>query len=472
MTHEDLCFAPAVKIAALIRERKISPVEVTDAFLARIEKTNPRLNAYVTVTADLAREAAKRAEAAIMAGAEMGPLQGVPFSVKDLVFTAGVRTTGGSLVFRDFIPDADSLVVARLKEAGGIMLGKTNTPEFGYKATTENLIFGATHNPWALERTPGGSSGGASAATAAGLAPLSVGTDGGGSIRIPASCTGIYGLKPTFGRVPSLPGFGGWHSLSHTGPMTRTVADAALMMDVIAQSDERDRLCLPTVAQSFSEAVKSHPRRLRIGWTRDLGYAAVDPQVVSAVEKALPAFREIGWEVEETNPDFPDPFDTFTTTVRAENYVMVGDLLSRHPDLLDPGMRAFAQVSAGITALDYLRANQERARLCIQLAAFFEKYDLLVTPTLPVPPITINTWLKEVAGRKVHILGWLIFTYPFNLTGNPAASVPCGWTADGLAIGMQIIGRRFADALVLQASAAFEEARPWAQRRPKIGAGD
>ena len=451
-----------------MREKKVSPVEVTEAFLSRIDKINPKINAYVTLTPELARETAKRAEAAVMSSAALGPLHGVPFSVKDLVFTAGVRTTAGSLVYRDFVPDADSLVVSRLKAAGGVMLGKTNTPEFGYKATTENLVFGETRNPWALDKTPGGSSGGASAVTAAGLAPLSVGTDGGGSIRIPASCAGIYGLKPTFGRVPSLPGFGGWHSLSHTGPLTRPVADAALMMDVIALPDERDRLSVLPPGQTFSQAMQSHPRKLRVGWTRDLGYAAVDPQVVSTVEKAVLAFREVGWDVEEVSPGFPDPMDTFTTTVRAENYVVAGELLAKHGNLLDPGMRAFVQVSAGITALDYLRANQERAKLCAQLASFFEKYDLLVTPTLPAPPIAINTRLKEVAGRKVHIIGWLIFTYPFNLTGNPAASVPCGWSADGLPIGLQIVGRRFADALVLQASAAFEQVRPWAQRRPAL----
>jgi aspartyl-tRNA(Asn)/glutamyl-tRNA(Gln) amidotransferase subunit A len=348
------------------------------------------------------------------------------------------------------------------------MLGKTNTPEFGYKATTENRVFGETRNPWALDKTPGGSSGGAGAATAAGLAPLSVGTDGGGSIRVPASFSGIYGLKPTFGRVPSLPGFGGWHSLAHTGPMTRTVADAALMMDVLALPDERDRHSVPAETPSFSQAIQSYPRKLRIGWTPDLGYAAIDPQVVRVVENAVTAFRELGWEVEEASPGFIDPVDTFTTTVRAENYVVVGELLSKYPELLDRGMRAFAQVSMGISALDYLRANQERAQLCTQLAAFFDKYDLLVTPTLPVPPFTINARIKEIAGRKVHIIGWLAFTYPFNLTGNPAASVPCGWTADGLPIGLQIIGRRFADALVLQASAAFEQARPWAQQRPVV----
>lgn len=466
MTQEDLCFASAVEIAALVREKKVSPVEVTEAFLARLDTVNPRLNAYVTVTADLARAAAKQAEAAVMAGASLGPLHGVPFSVKDLVFTAGVRTTAGSRIFRDFIPEADSIVVARLKAAGGILLGKTNTPEFGYKGTTENLVFGETRNPWALDKTPGGSSGGAGAATAAGLAPLSVGTDGGGSIRIPASFSGIYGLKPTFGRVPNLPGFGGWHSLAHTGPMTRTVADAALMMDVIALPDERDRLSLPAAPSPFSQAMENYPRKLRIGWTRDLGYAAVDPQVVSVVEKAVPAFQDIGWEVEEAHPGFTDPNEIFNVTVRAENYVVAGDLLSRHAELLDPGMRAFAQVGAGITALDYLRANQERAQLSVQLARFFERYDLLVTPTVAVPPFVINTRPKEIAGRQVHVIGWLAFTYPFNLTGNPAASVPCGWTDAGLPIGLQIVGRRFADALVLQASAAFEQARPWAQRRP------
>lgn len=468
MTHDDLCFASAIDLATLVREKKISPVEVIDAFLARIEKINPQLNAYVTVTADLARAAAKRAEAAVMAGATSGPLHGVPFSIKDLVFTAGVRTTGGSQVFRDFVPEQDSVVVTRLQAAGGILLGKTNTPEFGYKGTTENLVFGETRNPWALDKTPGGSSGGAGAATAAGLAPLSIGTDGGGSIRIPASFSGIYGLKPTFGRVPDLPGFGGWQSIAHTGPMTRTVADAALMMDVLAHPDERSRYSVPAPEQSFTQALTQRPRKLRIGWTPDLGYAAVEPQVITALKKSVAAFREMGWEVEEASPGFPDPFDMFTTTVRAENYVVAGELLAEHGHLFDPWQRAFVEVSAGITALDYLRAEQARAKLCIQLAAFFDKYDLLITPTVPLPPFTISSRIKEIAGRTIHVIGWMVFTYPFNLTGNPAASIPCGWTADGLPMGMQIIGRRFADDVVLQASAAFEEARPWGERRPQL----
>jgi len=466
MTSDDLCFTSAVDIAAMVRKRTISPMEVVEAFLTRIEAINPQLNAYVTVTPELARAAAKRAEVVVMAGAALGPLHGVPFSVKDLVFTAGVRTTAGSQVFRDFIPEVDAIVVARLKAAGAILLGKTNTPEFGFKGTTENLLFGETHNPWALDKTPGGSSGGAGAATAAGMSPLSIGTDGGGSIRIPASFSGIYGFKPTFGRVPSGPGFGGSSSISHLGPMTRTVTDAALMMDVIALPDECDRFSLPAELQLFSHTVQSHPRRLRLGWSRDLGYAAVDPQVVQLTEQALTAFHQIGWEVEETSPGFADPCEIFNVIIRAENYVVAKELLATHAELLDPGMRSFTQAGAAITAFDYLRANQERARLSTQLARFFEHYDLLVTPTLAVLPFTINTRPERIAGREIHSISWLAFTYLFNLTGHPAASVPCGWTMDGLPVGLQIVGRRFADALVLQASAAFEQVRPWTHRRP------
>ena len=468
MTQEDLCFTSAVDLAALIRNKELSPVEATEAFLRRIGQVNHKLTAYVTVTAELAREAAKKAEADVMAGSALGPLHGVPFSVKDLLWTKDVLTTAGSLVYRDFIPDADSIVVSRLKAAGGIMLGKTNTPEFGYKATTENRVFGDTHNPWALEKTSGGSSGGAGAATAAGLAPLSVGTDGGGSIRIPSSFSGIYGLKPTFGRVPSGPGFGGGMTISHTGPMTRTVADAAMMLDVMALPDEADRASVPQEPEPFSLAVQQLPQELRIGWSRDLGYAAVDTLVAQALEKAILVFQDFGWHVEEASPGFDDPTNTFNTIIRAENYVVAGELLSKHADLLDPGMREFTQSGMGLTALDYLRTHQERATLARQLAAFFESYDLLVSPTLAVAPFDIDTRPQEIGGLPAKPMGWNAFTYPFNLTGNPAASIPCGWTDDGLPIGLQIVGRRFADALVLQASAAFEQARPWADKRPAL----
>ena len=465
MTQDDLCFTSAVDLAALIRNKDISPVEVTVAFLSRIEQINAQLTAYVTVTADLALQTAKKAEAAVMKSVPLGLLHGVPFSVKDLIWTKDVRTTAGSLVYLDFVPNVDSIVVSRLKAAGGILFGKTNTPEFGYKGTTENQVFGDTRNPWALERTPGGSSGGAGAATAAGISPLSVGTDGGGSIRSPSSFSGIYGIKPTFGRVPSGPGFGGWTSISHTGPMTRRIADAAFMLDVIALPDEADRSSIPKATAPFFQSIQTQPRQLRIGWARDLQYAVVDPQVAHAVEQAVFAFQDVGWQVEEAHPDFDDPTAIFNTTIRAENYMVAGDLLSKHADLLDPGMRSFTQTGRGITALDYLRTHQERTKLSQQLAVFFDTYDLLVSPTLAVPPFVVDTRPQEIGGQPAKPMGWNPFTYPFNLTSNPAASIPCGWTEDGLPIGLQIVGRRFADALVLQASAAFERAKPWANRR-------
>jgi aspartyl-tRNA(Asn)/glutamyl-tRNA(Gln) amidotransferase subunit A len=251
--------------------------------------------------------------------------------------------------------------------------------------------------------------------------------------------------------------------------MTRTVADAALMLDVIGVPDERDRLALPAETTTFSQALLNPPRELRIGWSPDLGYAAVDQQVRTVVEKAVQAFTEAfaknGWSVEEAHPGFADPIEIFNTIVRAENFVFAGALLEKHADLLDPGMRKFAQLGAEITAWAYLQATQARDKLCENLATFFQSYDLLVTPTVAVPPFAINTRPKEIDGRETHVLGWLPFTYPFNLTGNPAASLPCGWTEDGLPMGMQIVGRRFADALVLQASAVFEELRPWVRRR-------
>ncbi len=464
---EELCFCSAIEIAKLVRERRVSAVEVVEAFEARIERANPKLCAYVTLTGEKAREAAREIEGILARGGKVGPLVGVPFSVKDLVFTAGVRTTGGSLVYRDFVPAEDSCVVERLKGAGAILLGKTNTPEFGYKATTENLLFGETRNPWDLGKTPGGSSGGAGAAVAAGLSPLAVGTDGGGSIRIPASFCGIFGLKPTFGRVPNTPGFGGWRTLSHTGPMTRTVADAALMLDVIAGPDERDRTSLPADRTSFLQALQVFPQKLRLGWSSDLGYAEVDPSVREVVGEAVKAFAEVGWEVEEAQVDLADPVEIFNTLVRAENFAFAGPLLQKHASLLDPGMRKFTELGAAITTQAYLRAMQERDRLCGKLAAFFTRYDLLVTPTLAVLPFPIGSRPETINGKKMpHPLGWLPFTYPWNLTGNPAASLPCGWTEEGLPVGMQVVGKRFADALVLQVCAAFERLRPWTHRRP------
>src|SRR6059036_2285506 len=307
MNDSDLCWMPASDLATAIAKKKVSPVEVVDAVLSRID-TLKELNAYVTLDAERARQAAKAAERAVMRrGARLGPLHGVPFSVKDLIITKGVRTTFGTPLYRDNVPTEDAPMVERLKAAGGIMLGKTNTPTLGWVGVTDNLLFGVTRNPWSLERTPGGSSGGASAAAAAGLGPLHIGTDGGGSIRIPASFAGVFGHKPSYGRIPTHPVSGAW-SLSHIGPMARTVKDAALMMNVCAGPDERDQYSLPGPAVDYVKALRGSVKGLRVAYADDLGFAdAVDPEVRAVCAKAARTFRELGCKLDEVKPAWPSP---------------------------------------------------------------------------------------------------------------------------------------------------------------------
>lgn len=466
---DELCWLPATELVALIRSKKVSPVEVTEAVLARIERLNPVLNAFCTLTPELARSAAKEAEIAVMKGEPLGRLHGVPVSVKDLVFTRGVRTTGGSRIYADFIPEEDAVAVERLKAAGAVLLGKTNTPEFGHKGVTDNPLFGTTRNPWKLDRTPGGSSGGAGAAVAAGLGPLAVGTDGGGSIRIPASFSGIYGLKPSFGRVPQRPGFPGWETLSHTGPMTRTVRDAALMLEVMAGPDDRDRHSLPSESGSYLAACEAPVRGLSVAWSPDLGYAALDAEVGRMTEEAATVFESLGCHVEAVNPGWANPEEIFGTLVAAETYAALADKIDAWRDRMDPTLVRFLERGREVTAVEYIRASHRRAAYWDEVRSFLARFDLLLTPTLAVPPFAVETLgPREIAGQRVSPLGWLPFTYPFNLTGQPAASVPAGFTTDGLPVGLQIVGKRFGDRMVLQASAAFEAARPWISRRPHL----
>src|SRR5262245_30614365 len=307
----ELCYMPALELGVAIRSKKVSPVEVVEAVLARIERLNPQLNAYCTITAAAARAAAKEAEAAVMRGDALGMFHGIPVSIKDLVATKGVRTTHGSKLYEQFIPDDDAPVVERLKRAGAIILGKTNTPEFGHKAITDNLVFGLSRNPWSLEHTPGGSSGGAAAAVAAGLGPLAVGTDAGGSIRIPASCCGIFGLKPTLGLVAAAPTYGGLETLSHTGPMTRTVRDAALMLSSIVGADPRDLSSLPAAGTDYLSALDQGIQGLRVAWSPDWGFAPVDLQVRQLAAAAATRFTELGCQVEEAHPGLTDPAETY-----------------------------------------------------------------------------------------------------------------------------------------------------------------
>jgi aspartyl-tRNA(Asn)/glutamyl-tRNA(Gln) amidotransferase subunit A len=464
---KDLCWTSATELAALVRRKKVSPVEVVDAVLARIDKLNPRLNAYVLVLADEARRQAKAAERALARrSAKLGPLHGVPYSVKDLVITNGVRTTFGTPLNRDTVPTEDAPIVARMTAAGGIMLGKTNTPTFGWIGATHNLLFGTTRNPWDLEKTPGGSSGGASAAVAAGLGPLAVGTDGGGSIRIPASCTGIFGHKPSYGRIPIHPVSGAW-SLSHVGPMTRTVADAALMMNVCAGPDERDQYSLPAQRVDYVKALKGPVKGLRVAYSEDLGFAeAVDDEVRAACAKAARAFRELGCRVETVNPAWPSPRDAWEQIFCGGIATRMAPFRERKGDI-EVGLYALIERALAEPPTRYVQAWLDRLAWWQHPRAFFESYDLLLTPTIACPPFDADAdGPGEIAGRPVDRYGWIPFTYPFNLTGQPACSIPCGFTRAGLPIGLQVVGRRFDDVTVLRAAAAFERARPWAGLQP------
>ncbi len=466
----DLCWLSGTELAALIRRKKVSPVEVVDAILTRIEKINPKINAYVTLDADAARRDAKAAERALgRKGARLGPLHGVPFSVKDLVITKGVRTTFGTPLYRDNVPTEDAPMVERLKAAGGIMLGKTNTPTFGWLGVTHNLLFGATRNPWALDRSPGGSSGGASAAAAAGLGPLHIGTDGGGSIRIPASFAGIFGFKASWGRIPAYPASGTWN-LSHIGPMTRTVADAALMLAVSSGPDERDPYSLPAQRIEWSKMLRGSIKGLRVGYTDNLsGDDPVDPEVRTICAQAAKAFRELGCRVEDVKPGWPSPKSTWEQMFCGGLAIRLAPSLDRRREI-DPGLLPLVETFLRQPPTQYVQAWFDRLAWWQHPRALFDQYDLLLTPTVACPPLPIGVdTVTEIAGRPVSFYGWIPFTYPFNLTGQPAASVPAGCTKSGLPVGLQIVGRRLDDATVLRASAAFERARPWADRRAPIG---
>ncbi len=469
----DLWKISGLQLARMISSKKVKPSEVMGAILARIEKVNPKLNAYCTLAQESAMAEARAADKKVTRAKSLGLLFGVPVSIKDLIFTKGLRTTFGSRMHENFIPDQDEVVVERLKAAGAIVLGKTTSCEFGYKSVTDSPLWGITRNPWNLEMTPAGSSGGAAAAVASGMGPLAVGSDGGGSIRAPASFCGIFGLKPSRGRIPLYPLLPGWETLdrrlAHLGPLTRTVADAALMMEVMVGPDDRDPLSLPGGRVAFRRELKKGIRGLKIAWSLDLGYAVVDGRVKGAVESAVKAFSEVGAKLEEARPDFPPMHDAFQLIFAAGCAGSIGDRLEEWKDRLDPGLVRLTEIGLKANAADYVRATNRSHFLWEKMQAFFEKYDLLLTPTLSVPPFPVGVdWPRDVAGQKVHPLNYLAFTYPFNLTGQPAASVPCGWTGDGLPIGLQIVGKRFADVTVLRAAAAFEEARPWADRWPDL----
>jgi aspartyl-tRNA(Asn)/glutamyl-tRNA(Gln) amidotransferase subunit A len=477
LNQQDILNLDAITLAAHIRDKSLSPVEVVTASLARMDLLEPELHAFCTPTPDLAMAQAKAIEQKILRGEKVGPLAGVPVAIKDLISTAGIKTVSGSWIYENFIPDEDDITVERLKAAGAIILGKTNAPEFGYSGTGHNPVFPTTRNPWNTDLTPGGSSAGSAAALAARMCPLALGSDGGGSVRIPAANSGLFGMKASMGRVPlypgcrdeRYPGLSSWESLEHIGPMTRTVADAALMLSVIAGPDPRDRHSIPTSDIDWLNAPKGSLKGLRIAFSADWGYAAVDPQVREVVAKAVRVFeRELGCIVVEAHPGFSDPKETFATLVAQETDLTgMRKLMESYGDRMSPHL--VAMLNTHWTAEMFTDANMKRKEVVNKMWRFMQGYDLLLTPTLATPPFPIDIESPAmIDGRSVTPAEWLAFVFPINLTGQPAASVPAGFTADGLPVGLQIVGRHLDDALVLRASAAFEKVCGWQHRLPPM----
>ena len=456
-----LAFLPALEQARLIRAGELSPVELVQHYLERIERLDPTLNAYVTVCAE---EALAEAESP-----RPGPFSGVPLPIKDLTETAGIRTTFSCKAFANYVPAADVEVVRRIREAGFVLLGKTNTPEFGSSAVTESELNGVCRNPWDPARTPGGSSGGAAAAVAAGLAPLAHATDGGGSIRIPASCCGLFGLKPSRGRVspaprPDVYGF------STSGPMARTVADAAALLDAISGSQPGDPYLAPPPERPFAEEVGAPPGRLRIGLALDPPHPAeVDPACVAAAEEAASLLAELGHEVESTEqpPASPELMGHFAVVWQTIPMLYP---LEDH-SLLEPLNRAFAERANARSSADYVRASAGLQLRTRALAQSWARYDVVLTPTLARPPVPVG-WVFEPDDpweQFRRAADFSPFTASVNVAGLPAASVPFAWNDDGLPIGIHLIGRAAGEAVLFRLAAQLEEARPWAERRPELG---
>jgi aspartyl-tRNA(Asn)/glutamyl-tRNA(Gln) amidotransferase subunit A len=453
----DLAEWAATELIGAYRRHSVSPVEATVAVLDRIAARDGELNAFCLVDADGAIEQARRSEKRWQAGEPAGPVDGVPTSIKDLFLTRGWPTLRGS---RTIDPDQewveDAPAVARLREAGAVLVGKTTTPELGWKGVTDGPLTGVTRNPWDSSRTSGGSSGGAAAAVAAGMGPLATGTDGGGSIRIPAGFCGIVGFKPTYGRVPLYPAspFG---TLAHAGPMTRTVDDAALMLDVMSRPDARDWSALAPPAGSFLDDLGNGVAGLRVAFSPDLGYVDVDPEVATAVRAAVDVLAGLGAEVTEADPGFPDPVQAYHLLWFAGAAKSLERLPQHLVDEMDPGLRGVAEQGSTLSASDYLEATAQRMALGCAMGRFHERFDLLLTPTLPIAAFAAGVEVPP-GWPSPRWTSWTPFTYPFNLTQQPAVTVPCGSTADGLPVGLQIVGPRHADARVLAAAKAYHGA--------------
>jgi len=470
---KDLCWTPATELVALIRRRRVSPLDVTRAVLDRIERVNPPLNAYCTVAAEQALAAATKATAVVgKKTATLGPLHGVPVSIKDLAPTKGIRTTWGSKIFEHHVPEQDGLVVERLKAAGAIVVGKTNTPEFGAGANTFNAVFGPTRNPWNLALTCGGSTGGGAVALATGMGPLAQGSDLGGSLRLPAAFCGVVGFRTSPGCVPVWPRATAWNTYSVEGPMARTVGDTALMLSAIAGVDPRVPISYAVDTRAFVAAVKRPSLKgLRIAWGGDLGITPLDKEVRRVAESTLAVFRKLGARVEETHPGF-DEVDEIVRTSRG--LIMVvnhEDKLPQWRPLMQENLVKNIEQGLALRASEIAHGERLRTQLFHRVREFMERYDLILTPTAAVPPFPLEqrSGPPTINGVPMkHYIQWALLTYAFTVIGSPAISVPAGLTKEGLPVGLQIAGRWRDEVTVLRAAAAFEQAQPWDHLRPPV----
>ena len=466
---DDLAYASATTLAHAIRTGELSPVEIVDALLARIEAHEPRINAFAKLTPELARDMARVAEDDLAKRRPTGPLHGVPVTIKDLFDVEGLPTDRGSLAGRGQVAAADSPVTARLRAAGAVILGKTTTSEFGWTGVSRSPLTGITHNPWRHGYNTGASSAGAGAGAAAGFGPLHQGSDGAGSIRMPSHFSGIFGLKPTWGLVPHLP-VRNSDQVSHVGPMTRTVADAALFLNATAGAHPFDHTSLTAREGDYGAGLEKDVDGLRVAYSPDLGHARVDPEVAAVVRDAVTVFESCGCRVEEAKPDWGPDGPEIGRFFWAVHEVTLAGLLDEWRDRMDPGLVACIEAGQGKSADDYLAMRARKLNYVERQHRFIADWDLLVTPAVSVAAFPAERLQPEDWPQHAwDWLQWSEFCYPFNMSGLPAASVPCGFTPDGLPVGMQIVARRGADHAVLQAAATFERARPWAHRRPPMG---
>jgi aspartyl-tRNA(Asn)/glutamyl-tRNA(Gln) amidotransferase subunit A len=460
MTGDDLGYVPATDLAHLIRTRKLSPVELTDTILRRIERLEPRLNAFATLAGDRAMDAARESEAAVMRGDVLGPLHGIPVTIKDLAWTRDIATEFGSHTMRGYHPPIDAPVVTRLREAGAIVLGKTTTSEYGWSGVSRSPLTGLTHNPWKHGYNAGASSAGAGVAAAAGYGPLHQGSDGAGSIRMPAHFCGVFGLKPSFGRVPNHPVSTGDYT-AHVGPITRTVADAALMLSVMAGPHPLDHTTLEGRPADYVGLLGDGIAGSRIAFSPDLGHARVDPEVATLVRAGAERLAAaVGVPLHDVTPEWGPAGPEMIRAFWPAHLSRLAKYLPEFEERMDPGLVACIRTGASVTVPDYLFWRERKMDYVARIHSFFESWDFLITPSVSVAAFPVERLAPEHwPDHPWDWVTWAEFSYPFNASWNPAASVPCGFTADGLPVGLQIVGRRFDDLGVLQAAAAFEQIR-------------